>query len=61
MSDRKKVPASAGDEAKAERLALALRANLKRRKTQSRAQSKPAPTARTDAETSENPRKTADE
>lgn len=37
MSDGKKVPASAGDKAKAERLAAALRANLKRRKAQARA------------------------
>jgi hypothetical protein len=39
MSEDKRapVPASAGDQAKAERLAAALRANLKRRKAQARA------------------------
>jgi len=36
MSD-KRVPASTGDQAKADRLAAALRANLKRRKAQARA------------------------
>lgn len=34
---RKRVPAGAGDKAKTERLAAALRANLKRRKAQARA------------------------
>jgi hypothetical protein len=44
MSEDKRapVPASAGDEAKAERLAAALRANLKRRKAQARAKDEPA-------------------
>lgn len=37
MSERKQVPGSAGDKARAERLAAALRANLKRRKAQARA------------------------
>ena len=37
MSDGKKVPATPGDKAKAERLAAALRANLKRRKAKVRA------------------------
>jgi hypothetical protein len=37
MSESKRVPASAGDEARADRLAAALRANLKRRKAQARA------------------------
>jgi hypothetical protein len=43
MSEKseKRPPASSGDEAKAERLAEALRANLKRRKAQARAQSQP--------------------
>ncbi len=43
MSEDKRtpVPASAGDEAKAERLAAALRANLKRRKAQARAKDEP--------------------
>ena len=39
---RKKVPGSAGDAAKADRLAKALRANLKRRKAQARAKADPA-------------------
>lgn len=34
---RKRIAASAGDKARAERLAAALRANLKRRKAQARA------------------------
>jgi hypothetical protein len=37
MSEGKRVPASTGDQAKADRLAAALRANLKRRKAQARA------------------------
>ncbi len=38
MSDEdKRVPGDAGDQAKADRLAAALRANLKRRKAQARA------------------------
>lgn len=37
MSEGKRVPGSAGDKGKAERLAAALRANLKRRKAQARA------------------------
>jgi hypothetical protein len=37
MSEGKRVPASAGDEGRADRLAQALRANLKRRKAQARA------------------------
>jgi hypothetical protein len=47
MSEDKRtpVPASAGDEAKAERLAAALRANLKRRKAQARAKDEPAQAA----------------
>jgi len=40
--DKRAVPASTGDEAKAERLAAALRANLKRRKAQARAKDEPA-------------------
>lgn len=48
MSEAKRVPASAGDEARAERLAAALRANLKRRKAKARAkdgeQAEPEPT-----------------
>lgn len=43
MSDGKKVPASAGDKAKAERLAAALRANLKRRKAKVRAKGEEQP------------------
>jgi hypothetical protein len=43
MSEGKRVPASTGDEAKADRLAAALRANLKRRKAQSRAKSEDGP------------------
>jgi hypothetical protein len=43
MSEKSKdrPPASNGDAAKAERLAAALRANLKRRKAQARAQAQP--------------------
>jgi ABC-type transporter Mla maintaining outer membrane lipid asymmetry ATPase subunit MlaF len=48
MSDGKKVPASAGDKAKAERLAAALRANLKRRKAQARAHAAQPEVAATD-------------
>ena len=61
MSERKKVPGTAGDAAKAERLASALRANLKRRKSQARAQGQPAQDARGDDETPENERKTGEE
>ncbi len=61
MSERKQVPGSAGDKAKAERLASALRANLKRRKTQARALSQPAQDARGEGETPENQRKTGEE
>jgi hypothetical protein len=43
MSDGKRVPASAGDEARADRLAQALRANLKRRKAQARAKDEAGP------------------
>lgn len=43
MSDGRKIPASAGDKAKAERLAAAMRANLKRRKTQARAKGEEQP------------------
>lgn len=43
MSEGKRVPASTGDQAKADRLAAALRANLKRRKAQARAKDEPAP------------------
>lgn len=43
MSERKQVPGSAGDKARADRLAAALRANLKRRKAQARAKDEPAP------------------
>ena len=57
MSDRKKIPATAGDKAKAERLAAALRANLKRRKSQARAQAGPAPSARGNEDSPENHRK----
>lgn len=48
MSERKNLAGSAGDKARAERLAVALRANLKRRKAQARtqaAQLKVAPAA----------------
>jgi hypothetical protein len=45
MSERKIVPGTAGDKAKAERLADALRANLKRRKAQARAQAAEADAA----------------
>jgi hypothetical protein len=41
MSERK-VPGAAGDKGRAARLATALRANLKRRKAQARAQGKDA-------------------
>ncbi len=41
MSERQKPHGSAADVAKAERLAAALRANLKRRKAQARAQLQP--------------------
>jgi len=37
MSKGKRIPGTAGDKGKAERLAQALRANLKRRKAQGRA------------------------
>lgn len=43
MSEDKRVPASAGDQAKADRLAAALRANLKRRKAQARAKDEESP------------------
>jgi len=43
MSEGKRVPASAGDEARADRLAQALRANLKRRKAQARAKDQAQP------------------
>ena len=43
MSEGKRVPGSAGDKAKADRLAAALRANLKRRKAQARAKIDPKP------------------
>jgi hypothetical protein len=47
MSERKSVPGAAGDKGKADRLAAALRANLKRRKAQARAQGdKPPPNPR---------------
>lgn len=39
MSEGKRVPGSARDAKRADRLASALRANLKRRKTQARGQS----------------------
>ena len=61
MSDRKKAPGAAGDPAKAERLAAALRANLKRRKSQARAQSLPVQDARADDETPENTPKTGED
>jgi len=61
MSERKKVPGTAGDAAKAERLAAALRANLKRRKSQARAQTSPVQDARPDAETPENQRKSGED
>lgn len=41
MSEGKRVPASTGDQAKAARLAAALRVNLKRRKAQARAKDEP--------------------
>ena len=56
MSDRIKVPGSAGDKGKAERLAKALRANLKRRKSQARAQDTPATSVTNEDEDTENPR-----
>lgn len=43
MSDGKRVPASAGDETRGQRLAEALRANLKRRKAQARAKDEAKP------------------
>jgi hypothetical protein len=43
MSEGKRVPASTGDEARADRLAAALRANLKRRKAQARAKDEQPP------------------
>lgn len=58
MSERKKVPGESGDPAKAERLAAALRANLKRRKSQARAQTQPDPGARGEADPPETLRKT---
>lgn len=61
MSDLKKVPGTAGDAAKAERLAAALRANLKRRKNQARALSQPAQDAKGESESPENQRKTEEE
>jgi hypothetical protein len=61
MSDLKKVPGTAGDKAKAERLAAALRANLKRRKSQARALSQPAQDARGEGETPVDRRKTEEE
>lgn len=45
MSEGKRVPASTGDQAKADRLAAALRANLKRRKAQARAKGDEPPPA----------------
>jgi len=58
MSDAKapRVPGSAGDDAKAERLAAALRANLKRRKSQARAKTEPALPGEPDPVTPENQR-----
>jgi len=38
MSEQKRVPGSARDKGRSDRLAAALRANLKRRKTQARGQ-----------------------
>jgi hypothetical protein len=49
-----KVPASNGDRRKAERLAKALRANLKRRKSQARAKDQPAVSDGRDAKEPEN-------
>ena len=43
MSDGKRIPGTAGDKGKADRLAQALRANLKRRKAQARAKTAPKP------------------
>jgi ABC-type transporter Mla maintaining outer membrane lipid asymmetry ATPase subunit MlaF len=48
MSERKQVPGSAGDKARAERLAEALRANLRRRKAQARAHATQPEIATTD-------------
>jgi hypothetical protein len=45
MSERKRAAKKADDKAKADRLAAALRANLKRRKAQARAKGGPADTA----------------
>jgi hypothetical protein len=40
MDKGKRLPGAAGDKAKADRLAAALRANLKRRKAQARAKTR---------------------
>jgi len=56
MSEQKRVPGSARDKARADRLAAALRANLKRRKAQARGQ-KSAEPKRTPADEGKNPRK----
>jgi len=47
----KRVPASTGDQAKADRLAAALRANLKRRKAQARAKDEEPPPSQPSTET----------
>ncbi len=43
MSDGKRIPGTAGDKGKADRLAAALRANLKRRKAQARTKTEAKP------------------
>lgn len=63
MGDDKqgRIPGAAGDTGKAERLAAALRANLKRRKNQARAQSHPAQDGRAGIDIPENPQKSEEE
>ncbi|MCE9522329.1 MAG: hypothetical protein K8S25_07855 [Alphaproteobacteria bacterium] len=62
MSDDKgrKVPGSKADNGKAKRLEAALRANLKRRKTQARVQSTPATPAAPAVEQPEIPHKSGE-
>jgi len=55
--DKRRVPGGTGDEAKAERLAAALRANLKRRKSQARAQAPTVPARDGKVAAPENPQK----
>lgn len=59
MSEDKRVPGAAADKAKEERLAAALRANLKRRKAQARAKDE-SPTAPPDVVTAEIPPKSGE-